>query len=144
MRGAARADEVRVVRVREPVRVGADRRQHRALLEHEHDVGRAGGDEQRRRSLGALRIGNCVAPTVEDAEHRPRRAATLGEEPAPSRLARADLEVRVARAAERAGAEQCAAQVRARGSSAREDAAAAAARAARCEASSTPARCSVS
>jgi hypothetical protein len=108
---AARAHEIRVVCVREPVGVGTDGGEHRALLEHEYDVGRTGCDERVGDRLGALRIRNGMTSAVEDMEHRALPRGHVGEEARASELRRADLEVRVTRAAQRARAEKRAAQV---------------------------------
>ena len=113
LRGAARAHEVRVVGVREPVRLGArrgdDRRAPRA---------RAPCRPRPRRSSTAsiasqpLRVGDGVAAAVEDAEARRRlRRRRERRNSAPSERGRAQLEVRRARARERAAAEQRAAEV---------------------------------
>ena len=57
MRGPARAHEIRVVGVREPVRVGARRGEHGLLLEREHEVDGACGNQDVGDRLGSLRIG---------------------------------------------------------------------------------------
>ena len=72
-----------MVGVREPVRARAGRRQDRALLEREHDVGRAGGDERVGDRVGSLRIRDCVTTAVERVELAPSRAATAARKPAP-------------------------------------------------------------
>ena len=66
--GAARADEVCVVGVRQPVRVGPRRGDHGALLEREHRVGGAGGSEQRLDRLHPLRVRDRMPRAVEHAD----------------------------------------------------------------------------
>ena len=112
LRGAARAHEVRVVGVREPVRPRAEPGEHGALLEREHGVARAGGARAAPRSRRGpsrrrRRAGRGRATPSGDA---------LGRGDAPQELGavgrrRPQLEVRRARARQRAAAEQRAAQV---------------------------------
>ena len=56
VRGSARADEVRVVGVRQPVCVGARRREHGLFFEYEHDVDGAGRDKRVGDRLRPLRV----------------------------------------------------------------------------------------
>ena len=66
-RGTALADEVRVVGVREPVRLGPELGHERLLLEAEHRLRRAGGGEERLDRLAPLGVGGGVTGPVDDA-----------------------------------------------------------------------------
>ena len=112
-----------MVGVREAVRVGARRREHRLLLEREHEVDRAGRDEHVGDRLGSLRVGDRVRAALVDAELAAEPRGDGGEEARAVDLGRPDLEVRVSRAAERAGAEQRAAEVGGRAAAPGDDAA---------------------
>ena len=109
--GAARADEVRVVGVREAVRLGSRGADDRALLQGQRRVARARCREHARDPVDALRVGDRVVAAVRDAE-----VCALGRRGVGDRLrARAaslDLEVRRGRRAHRAGREERSAQVR--------------------------------
>ena len=85
VRGARRADEVRVVRVREPVRARARRADDRALLEDEHRVARACGREHvadRRRRPSRTRRRD--APRSSTPSPSPSRRARSARKTAPS------------------------------------------------------------
>ena len=108
--GAARADEVGVVRVREPVRARLRRAHHDLLLEHEHGVARASRRERVGDRLGPLRVRDRVTSLVEDASCTPARSATPATNSAPSTVASASRGAATAarracrrRAARRAG-----------------------------------------
>ena len=73
VRRAAGADEVRVVGVGEPVRARARGPHDRALLQRERGLARAGGCEDARDPVDALRIGDHVVGALGDAQ-----LATLG------------------------------------------------------------------
>jgi hypothetical protein len=57
VRGSAGADEVRVVGIREAVRVGARRCEHRLLLEAEDEIDGSGGYEHVGNRLRPLGVG---------------------------------------------------------------------------------------
>ncbi len=69
--GAARADDVGVVRVREPVRTRARRGDDRALLEAQRSLVRAEEGEELRDRVGRLRVRDSVAPAVVHGELEP-------------------------------------------------------------------------
>src|SRR5207302_9344937 len=71
MRGASRADEVRVICVREAVRTGLRRPDDRALLEGKRCVVRPCGGEDSRDPVDALRIGERLLSPGRDTELRP-------------------------------------------------------------------------
>ena len=144
MRGAARPHEVRVVGVREPVRVGARRRHDGALLEHEHDLGRARGDEGVRDRLRPLRVGDRVPRALEHVQLRARPRGDRGEERARPRSPRCG-----SRGAGRSGplsepAPSSAPRRYAPRQHRRATTRCGGCSSGRCEASRTPARCSVS
>src|SRR5262249_10292760 len=68
LRGAARADEVRVIGVREAVRARARIRDDRALLEGEDRLRGADEREERLDRIPALRVRRCVVRPFDDAE----------------------------------------------------------------------------
>src|SRR5205814_2164974 len=106
VRGAARAHEIGVVRVGEPVRDGAGRGEYGLLLEPEHEVDGAVGDQDVGDHLGSLGIdGRVRAPLLHvELAAEPRRDA--GEEAGPIGFGGPDLEARGSRPAERPGTEQ--------------------------------------
>src|SRR5207244_12611361 len=106
-----RAYEIRVVGIREPICPRASRAHHRGFLKGEHGVARPGGDEDVRDRLRSLRIRDCVTDTIEHGELRALSRRDLRDEVSSGRRGGAKLEMRRARAAERAAAEQCTAQV---------------------------------
>ena len=99
VRGSARADEIGVVGVRLTVGARARRGDDRVLVEREHDVARACLGEHVRDRLAPFRVRDRVPPAVEDRERHERR-----EELRALERRGPDLEVRRARAAERAAA----------------------------------------
>ena len=122
VRGAARPHQVGVVGVREPVGVGARRGEHGLLLEREHEVDGAGRHQDVGDRLGSLGVGGRVRAPLLDAELGAEAGRERGEEARSVGLGGADLEVRVARAAERSGAEQRAAEVGGRAAAPGDDA----------------------
>ncbi len=65
--GTARADEIRVVGVRQPVRPRARGRHDRALFEEQNRAARACKRECVGDRLDALRVGDGMPSTIEDA-----------------------------------------------------------------------------
>ncbi len=108
----ALADEVRVVGVREPVRLGPEPRDERPLLECEHGLGRAGRRQVRLDRVPALRVRRRRGDSRSTTRMRaPSAEATLRTKAAPAWSG-----VRTSRCgdrgpAERAAAEEGAAQV---------------------------------
>ncbi len=123
VRGAARANEIRMVGIRKSIRTGARRRQDRALLEDEHGAARSGKREDSFDRIHALRIGDDVTAAVGDAEVEAFLGRETRDEVGALRLGAAQLEMRGARSAEGGTAEQHAAQVRTPAAGARDDAA---------------------
>ena len=68
LRRAARPDQVCVIGVGEPVRLGARGRDHGALLEGEHGVARTGRVEHRLDRVQPLGVRDGVPPPVAHAE----------------------------------------------------------------------------
>ena len=97
-RRAARAHEVRVVCVREPVRPRARLRHDRTLLEREHGLGCSHEREQRLDRLPALRIGDRMRLAIGERELRALRMGQTSEQRRGLERSRAQLDVR--RAAE--------------------------------------------
>ena len=112
VRGPARAHEIGVVGVREPVGVGARRRKHGLLLEREHEVYGPGRHQDVGDRLGSLGVGGRVRAPLLDVQLAAEARCDPGEEMRPVGLGSADLELRAPRPAERSRAEQCAAEVR--------------------------------
>ena len=112
LRGAARADDVRVVRVGEPVRPRAGRGDDGALLEAERGpVGAEEGEELGDRVRG-LRVGDGVPAAVVDGEAESLGVRQRGEELGALDVRAPKLEVGVPRPAHGPGGEERAAQVR--------------------------------
>ena len=111
VRRPARPHEVRVVGVRETVRVGARRGEHRLLLQRQDEIDSACGDENVRDGLGSLGVGGRVRAPFLDMQLAAETLRECGEEARSIGLRGPDLEVRVFRPAEGARAEQCAAKV---------------------------------
>src|SRR5262249_38367665 len=111
--GARRADEVRLVGVREPVRVRPGGGEDGVLVEAERRLAGSGEGEDVGDRPAALRVRARVraplAPAKPDAPERRH----VGHEPRPVAPARAHLEVRSARTGERAAAEEHTPEVRA-------------------------------
>ena len=105
VRSAARPDEIRVVRICETVCSGAGRREHRVLLESEQDVVRADDPEHVRDRLDPLRVGDRMTRAVGDAKRDLLLFRNGRDELCPVERRRPDLEVRIRRAGQRAGAE---------------------------------------
>src|SRR5205823_5259290 len=82
------------------------------LLEREHDVRRACRGEQVGDRVDALRVRRRVPAAVEDAHAYALLLREVGDEAGAVEPGGPDLEVRVARAAQRAAAEERAAEVR--------------------------------
>ena len=106
-----RADEVRVVGVRKPVRLGAHLRDHAPLLEREHGVDDTGGEQVALDLLPPLRVGARVGITLADLQPNLLGRGDASQERRSGRRRRPHLEVRRPRAGERAAAEERAAQV---------------------------------
>jgi hypothetical protein len=111
MRCARRADEIRVVRVGEAVRARFRRADDGAFLQQEDRVARSGRREEVGDRLGALRIGDGVAPAVEDAQAQPVATCELDEKLGAGEPGRTNLEVGRARATDRSASHQRAPQV---------------------------------
>src|SRR5581483_10931759 len=111
VRGAGGALEVRLVGVREPVRLGARGGEEGVLLELQDGVAGACEREQAGDRLVALRVGDGVAAALGDAKLDVLARGDLRDEPGAVDAGGAQLEVRVARARQRAGAEQRPAEV---------------------------------
>jgi len=79
VRGTRRADEVRMVRVCEPVRARSRRSDNGAFLEEEDGIARAGDSKQVGDCLGALRVCHGVATPVELAQAQALPAGEVGE-----------------------------------------------------------------
>jgi hypothetical protein len=112
VRGAARANEIRMVGIRKSIRTGASRRQDGALLEDEHGAARSGKRQDSFDRVDAFRIGDDVATAVGDAEADAFLCRETRDEVGALRLGGAQLEVRRARSAEGCTAEERPAQVR--------------------------------
>ncbi len=108
---AALADEVRVIRVRQPIGVGPEPRDERPLLECEDGLGRAGDRQVRLDAVPALRIRRRVRLAVEHAHADSRGGRDASDEGCARVKGRPHLEVRRPGAAERPRAEEGAAQV---------------------------------
>ena len=81
---AGRAHEVRVVGIREPVRLGAHLRDHAPLLEREHRVDDAGREQVALDLLPSLRIGARVASRSSTLSRTSSADATLRRNDAPA------------------------------------------------------------
>ena len=121
VRGAARADEVRVVGIREPVRVGARRGEH-CLLFQPSTRSTAPQPRARPRSPRFPSRRRWRARRAPERAARRRDAVRARRGSGAFRLGGADLEVRVSRPAERARAEQRAAEVGSRAAAPGDDA----------------------
>lgn len=106
MRGSRGANEVRVIRVRQSVRSRTSGAENRAFLEQEDSGVGAGARQNVGDHVRALRIRQRVSAAVEDAEAESLARRESDEEARALDSGCADLEVRSARAAERAAAEQ--------------------------------------
>ena len=111
VRSAAGAHEIRVIRVRETVRVGARGGEHRLLLERKNEVDGADRDENVRDRVGPLGVGSRVRAPLLDAELAAEASCERGEKASAVAFRRPNLEVRASGAAERARAEKRAAEV---------------------------------
>ena len=120
--GTARPDEVRVVRIRQPIRLRARLRDHRSLFEREHGVGGAGEREQRLDRIPALGIGSSVARALHHAERDVEISCDLPEERRRGERRRPELEMRSTSDREGSSAEERPTQVRAPTAPARDDA----------------------
>src|SRR5438270_10204018 len=101
MSGAAGADEVRMVGVRETVRAFAGRGEHRALLEREDDVARAGRREDVADRVRPLRVRDGVTAAVVDGEVRTLLGRDSSRERRTGNAGASHFQVWVARAAQR-------------------------------------------
>ena len=120
--GAALADEVRVVGVREPVRLGPQPGDERALLERQHGLGRARHREVRLDRIPALRVRGGVGLAVDHAHPHARGGGHAADERSAAVQRRPHLQVRRARPAQRARAEEGAPQIRRAAAGPRDDA----------------------
>ncbi len=120
-RGAARTDEVRVIRIREPIRPRARLGDDRALLERQHGLRRAHEREQRLDRLQALRVRQRVRRPFDDRELDALGSRKPCEERRRVERGRPQLEVRRAGERERSRAEKRAAQVGGAAAAARHD-----------------------
>ena len=111
LRGPARAHEVRVVGVREPVRGCAGRADHRVLVDGEGGVTRSGQGEHVGDRLRSLRERNRVRAPLSRAEDDVFLCSDANEELGPVGLGEADLELGRSRAADRPGAQESSAPV---------------------------------
>ncbi len=68
VRGAARANEIRMIGIRKSIRTGTSRRQDGALLEHEYGASRPGKHEDSFDRIHAFRVRDDVAAAVGDAQ----------------------------------------------------------------------------
>ena len=93
-RRVARAHEIRVVGVREPVRPPASLRHDRAFLEREHGLGCSHEREQRLDRLPALRVGHRVRLAIGERELDPLRMRETDEQRHGFERGRAELDVR--------------------------------------------------
>lgn len=107
----ARAAEIRVIRVCEPVRAGPGGRDDGPLPEREGGVARAEEGEQVGDRLAPLRVRERVPASLDHAELEPLGRRDTGEVAGPVQVYRAQLEMRGSRAGDRARGEECAAQV---------------------------------
>ena len=105
MRRAARPDEVRVIRVGEPVRACPCRRHDCRLLKGQHRIARAGGDEEIRDRFRSLCVRDGVPAPVEDGEPRSLSRGNLGDELCSAERGGAELEMPCPGTADRAAAE---------------------------------------
>ena len=109
MRSAACAHEVCMVRVRKPVRIRADRSEHRALLENEHGVSSRRRQRARRRSTRhPLHTRPRAAPRSSTRSSAPSRAARRQGNGRPS-----SSDVRISRCGSRGPLSEPAAEERA-------------------------------
>ena len=113
VRRATRANEVRMIGIREPICSGARRRHHRTLLEDEHRPAGAGEREDAGDRLHSLCIRDGMPGPIEDGEVDFLLSRHADQEVRAFRLGSSDLEVRRAWTAERAAAEQGPAKIRA-------------------------------
>jgi hypothetical protein len=111
-RRAALADEVRVIRVGEPVGVRAQAGDESPLFEHEHGVRRPRDREVPLDRLPALGIRSRMRVAIDHPHPNAGRRGDAPDERRARMERRADLEVRRPRATERPGAEERASQVR--------------------------------
>ena len=118
---SARADEVRVVGIRQPVCPRARRRHDRALFEEQDGPAGAGKRERVRDRFDSLCVRDGVPPAVEDTETHSFLVCDAREEVGALGSCAADLEVGRTRTAERTASEQCSAQIRRTATRARDD-----------------------
>jgi hypothetical protein len=78
--GAARSHEIRVIRVRQPVRLSTCRSDNRTLLERKDGFGSADDGEQRLDRVPALRVGRGMRLALDDAKLRSCFARHLAQE----------------------------------------------------------------
>src|ERR687887_653775 len=102
-RGTTRADEVRVVGIREAICSGAGRAHDDTLFEGENGVPRPGRGEDVRDRIRSFGIGNRVAASIKCCEGGPFPLGDLGQERCARRGSRPDLEGRRGRAPPRPG-----------------------------------------
>ncbi len=119
--GPARTNEVRVICIREAIRVGPDRRQHRALLEHEHGVRCTGGDECVRNGFRSFGVRDRMTAAIEDAQLGALTRGDGREEVRSFELGGPNLEMWVARSAERPRPQKRAPEIGAPAAFARQD-----------------------
>ena len=111
VRGARGPDEVRMVRIRQPVCARPGRPDDGAFLEQKDCVARSGGSEKIADRLGALRVGKGVASTIQHPKVEPVPLGEVDEKLSAGQPTGADLEVRRAWAAHRSSADEGAAKV---------------------------------
>ncbi len=112
MRGTARADEVGVVGVGEPVCARSSIGHDGALFEEQDRLARAGEGEDVGDRLESFGVGDCVPAAVEDAESHSLFGSDPREKLGSVGAGAADLEMWCARAAQRTSPEQGAPHVR--------------------------------
>ena len=115
--------EIGMVGVRQPVRIGSETGDERALLERQHRLRRPGDGEIGLDRVPALRIGGRMRIAVDDPHPHAGRRANAPHERGAGVERRPDLEVRRARPAERARAEEGTTKVGRPAAGARDDAA---------------------
>src|SRR5579884_1304518 len=93
--GAGGALEIRLVGVREAVRVGAEGREDRVLLEREHRVAGTGRGEHAGDRLVPLRVRERVPSPRGDGDGDARAGGDVPQEGGARGRGRPDLEVRV-------------------------------------------------
>jgi hypothetical protein len=113
VRGTARPDQVRVVRIRQAIGPGARGRHDGALFEEQHGPVRPGEGECVRDRLDPFRVRDSVPASVENSEAHSFVTCDAREEVGAFGPRAADLEMRRTGTAERTAPEQGPAQVRA-------------------------------